>query len=371
MNNKSKLKIMATSLALSAVSSGAWGVSLVPQVDASGIVSWGTSLIKVAPGFGIGTLPLDGAILTAKTHTFSRGNEILAAITLKEATPERAFGVLHGNPWKARGIFGRGQLPFPNMIEPEDDIQVTLLVQPFPDPKTDIYVRPEYAFFPNNDIGERDVTMTFGYIIPERQEGGRRIDAITQPPQQVTIKLNNQNFCQQAPEELKLPAANFTNEHAASVVSFFKIGKRVVYTYHVLVSQAIAQRMREHARFYTLYQMGIDYFGSFSNIYKTDGGATAAFAANLTQLHKDINPGADLAVADIQNLWKQISENNDGASVFRDKAMRCSGPLVFINYCYGMDIDFTKRIPSNAPERDHNNIVLQHMRKSKFIDLFW
>ncbi|MDR0753237.1 MAG: hypothetical protein LBE95_01025 [Holosporaceae bacterium] len=366
-----RLKVMVTGAALAAASGGAWGAQITPELDFSGIIYWGTPLIKLCPNFGVGKLPLDAAIATGQNHTFSRENEIIAAIVLKESTPTRMAiteglpavyrgntNSWHANIRKERGLFNKTKLVLDDKIQEGDDIQAALVVQPFPsNTGGEIYPRPEFAFFPSPAIGQRNVVMQFGYKISGS-------NAVFTPD--LTVPLNNTGFCNPAPGELKVTLQWDAQTQAASFVSFFKIDKRVVVTYHILVSSAIATRMKEQIRFAAMSKFG-DYWGCFQNIYKTNGGETAALAANLQQLKADItrNSGDDPQQLNINTLWKQITDNA-GTKVIASKSENFSGPRVFIDYCYSMNTDFS----GQAVDAKKRSVIDTHIRSSGFMNLF-
>jgi hypothetical protein len=376
MNNKSKLKIMATSLALSAVSSGAWG-AISCDLQPSGIMIWAASMMKVGAAFGAGNIPTDGAIITTREHVFSKNNEPIAVLKLVQATNLNWTPTTTGlgdrtrtdaiNLRKELGIFNRNRLPLPTDTNEGTEIRVCCVVQPLPysdiaKPEA-LYLRPEFLLNPSTIADERNVTLDCLSIHNLKIDGQHPPTATAIDKKTVNVRLKNKAFCDPADGNLMVVTADqLANVSYVSFISRIRVGRFVYYTCHILVNQREANIIRTHMRLAYIVRNYENYFGPFRAIYGTDASATATFAANLSAIYKEaksLPSDSNPSMEDLEKFWKDIS-NSVGVITLSGRINVMSGPRGFIDYIWLMNSDWN----SIDGRKGGNNALMPHINNA-------
>jgi hypothetical protein len=367
MNNKSKLKIMATSLALSAASGGAWGNNSRLDLDPSGTLVWGASRMKVNPAFGLGQVPLDGSIITEEKHTFSVDKEPIVVMKFRQSDSFNAAPSVNRkleqktNLLKSRGIFSRGKLAL-QVDDKITDFTVALIVQPLPEGPKDLFLRPEFAFFPALDISERKVPFDEIKLLKLRIDAAEDLVNRDIIPGKTEITLDNVGFCSGAPEPFKIiQAGQYKADSYISFASYVRIGSRAVLTYHILPPFKLVQRIRCQIRLAALCSLYDEYASVFKSIYATDATAIANLAALIQTLKPDSSAAASSST--LEGLLQE-ARGNMGTKCLLEAMREQPGPRAFMDYFYAMNDDFTQKIPSSDPRHkqkkmlSHLNLVL-------------
>lgn len=285
---------MATSLALSAASSGAWGANVRPDIDALGCYLFKVNKLQ-ATNEGFFLLPIP--MITSKEHLLSKDTAPLAGVHLREETPTLMHGIATGNATgnneervsahKARGLYrisrisdatDKGNSKISILIGKK--VHVNLLFQPFK-PGEDLFLRPEIAFYPDtNAQGSLRITdfLTFQTMI----DGGLQ-KSLNKSASDITLSFTN-NFtanCSDSHAALKLFSASDTRDK--SVISLWSViadsDDNVFVTFHFLLKEETAKTCREHLCLAYLRTRFNGFSGDFKSIYLTDTSATANLTA--------------------------------------------------------------------------------------------
>jgi hypothetical protein len=303
--NKLKLKIMATSLALSAASSGAWGAATNtrPELDPLGCFLYKAPKLVVSKE-GLFAIPIP--IITSPTYIYSAETMPLGVLRLQER-PNMHHGLAAGweqmqgdtsydkqvNARTARGLFlgnrrdgllnvTKNNQPLTTAIG-QKPLHVSCVYQPFT-PGTDLYLRPEFAL--NSDLNARtQIKIQWGSYATfvEGTEQKSLNKALTS---EINCDFDNSIFTENASRSpLKvLDATATTGKRFISFWSVIVTPSDAYLTFHCLIKDDLAKKAREHLRLAALSIRYSGFTGDFGDIYRTDITLSANLAAEYQKL---------------------------------------------------------------------------------------
>jgi hypothetical protein len=351
--NKSKLKIMATSLALSAASSGAWGANAVVNVD-HGCCIWGNAGKLVGSPDG-SFIPLGIPFISGSTWAFGPGSTPIAIVRLVEADKDGEGNMtsLVGSPSATRRergyyVFSRFPADVQTVLQGTDDVQVYALVQHIE--AQDLSFRTEMAIHPDfHSKGNYD-GWEFGIFGPSHVNPGyvapivdcQPVTKLKQNMHSIgNIEFDNSKFCDifNCPSLKIASKSDLEGKHHLSFVSVFrkKGGKKAFVTLHwIILDKGIADRMRQQICLADLNIKYKGYYGAggegnFSKIYNTN----VIGRANLAALCRDLGVAAPMDGDDADALnrkWQAVFNQREGPVA--DLTKPGIGLSAFINFCF-------------------------------------
>ena len=285
MNNKSKLKIMVTSLALSAASSGAWG-ALKPELDAaSGCYIWRAIKSETSPG---AFFPGEAPYITGKTPVFSCED---SPIFLLRFDPSLRTDENDSNVRKGRGLYNPSKLSgiFSSDLIRGKTVVMHVVMQPIPADFSDgLYLRPDLTCLPSGNPADESTNwkptkpvkkaLSFGVtkimINGETQQG--TVKAVLSKKNNLEITFpgyslsNPTNFDISVFKLDGLPAIQSNTRHY-SFWTYVAFDDLVFITYHWLINREDAKKLKQIARLaFFVKQYEASAYGSWSKVYGTD-----------------------------------------------------------------------------------------------------
>ncbi|MDR0445311.1 MAG: hypothetical protein LBG98_03465 [Puniceicoccales bacterium] len=283
--NKLKLKIMATSLALSAASSGAWGaMSLKPELDASsGCYIWRALKAETSPGF---FFPGEAPYITGDTSIISQDN---SPLFLLRFDPSFRADENDSNVRKARGLYNPSKIG--TIFGPAIDLKgknvvIHVVMQPFPENTAGgLYIRPDLTCLPTGNPMSVTKRLSFG-ISKVMINGVVNTVILKKDNQEIIFQPNSLGI---KIESLKLEGINIPqNCQHLSFWSYVGFDNTVFITYHWLINRKDAMKLRNiHRIAFFAKQYGDSAYSAWSAIYSSDMLWRANYEAVCRSFGKD------------------------------------------------------------------------------------